>query len=289
MNRSPVLALFLLAMAWLPCRAWADPFYAAGPFSIRLFSDFSTSMLFATVPSGGSYGEDGIAIDSEGNVYASDSQNGTILKYTAPGTYTVFASGLAQPQGLAFNSKGHLFVVENGPYYVGRVLEFTAPSVSTVFATGLQSAYGIAIDSADTVYVSEYGGGDILQYTASGTPVFYASGLAPASLAIDRNDELYVADYNGDAIRHFTAPNMSTVIGTVSRFPMSVAVEDDGDILAGDWLGLLYEFTPSGGREIHSSGLDQVRAIAVPVPEPSAFALLAVSVLLTGNSRRMRR
>ena len=271
------------------CRATGESFYVADDFFIRHYSDLTTYTPFAKVPSGGSFGMDGLVVALDGSLYATDSQNGTILRYTAPNSYTVFASGLERPQGLAFDSAGNLFVVENGASYVSRVLKFSAPNAFSVFATGLQSAYGIAIDRTGVVYVSEYGGGNIRRYTAPETSSIYASGLSPTSLALDDGNALYVADYNEDAIRRFAAANSSTVVGNTRGFPMSVGVQAGGDVLAGDFLGDLHEFPSGGGSTLVMTGLGKVLAIAI-VPEPGSTMFLLIGFgLLYSQRLRMRR
>ena len=49
-----------------------------------------------------------------GNLYVSDSANGTILEVDPSGTVSVFASGLLMPEGLAFAGPDTLYVVELG-------------------------------------------------------------------------------------------------------------------------------------------------------------------------------
>ena len=44
-----------------------------------------------------------------GDLYEADFSSNTILKFTADGATSTFASGLSGPYGLAFDSSGNLF------------------------------------------------------------------------------------------------------------------------------------------------------------------------------------
>ena len=60
------------------------------------------------------------------------SRHRPIYKFTPDGARTTFASGLFEPQGLAFDRAGNLFVAAGGT-----VLKFTPNGVRTAFAFGL--------------------------------------------------------------------------------------------------------------------------------------------------------
>ena len=64
-----------------------------------------------------------------------------------------FASGLFEPQGLAFDRAGNLFVAAGGT-----VSNFTPSGVHTAFASGLTSPFAVAFDSGGNLFVAD--GGD---------------------------------------------------------------------------------------------------------------------------------
>jgi hypothetical protein len=87
----------------------------------------------------------GLAFDSSGNLFVSTnalsnfSGNDTILKFTASGMKSIFATGLNFPRGLAFDSLGYLFVAEVNQPELGQpgdILKFPpGGGLPTVFAS----------------------------------------------------------------------------------------------------------------------------------------------------------
>jgi DNA-binding beta-propeller fold protein YncE len=83
---------------------------------------------------GGRTGDQGLAVDSAGNVFLSNVLQNDIIKITPDGVKSTFASGLNSPWGLAFNSSGNLFVADYGS---GNIFEFTPDGVRSTFASVL--------------------------------------------------------------------------------------------------------------------------------------------------------
>ena len=52
----------------------------------------------------------GLAFDRQGNLFVADHSAGEILKFTADGTKTVFATAIKSPYGLAFDADENLYV-----------------------------------------------------------------------------------------------------------------------------------------------------------------------------------
>ncbi|WP_128755180.1 T9SS type A sorting domain-containing protein [Aquimarina sediminis] len=56
--------------------------------------------------------DDALALDSQGNLYGSNFAGDTVYKITPSGEVSAFVTGLSNPNGLAFDSEDNLFVVE---------------------------------------------------------------------------------------------------------------------------------------------------------------------------------
>ena len=143
----------------------------------------------------------GLAVDSSGNVFVADTQNGVIRKIDTAGTVTTVAG---QP--------GHCGNTD-GP---GTAAVFCHPSGMTFDAQG---RLYIADDWADTIRRFDPADGSVV--TVGGAP--FAAGLAngavtrfnaPVALAFDAQGNLYIADGGNGVIRRLTPGGIaSTVIG----------------------------------------------------------------------------
>jgi sugar lactone lactonase YvrE len=156
------------------------------------------------------YCPSGMVFDSQGNLWVSDYDNSRIVEYKAPftsgmaasialgqadlnsSTCATSATALCYPwEGLAFDSKGNLFV---GDYSNCRIVEYQPP-----FTTGMAAA--IAIGQSD------------LTSSNCGTT---ASALnSPLGLAFDANGNLWTGDYTNNRVLEFQAPFTTGMSATV--------------------------------------------------------------------------
>jgi sugar lactone lactonase YvrE len=117
-------------------------------------------------------------------------------RITCPPRYiaSVYAEGLAGPDGLAFSPAGVLHVAEET---AGRVTRIAPDGDGTVVVSGLESPEGIAFDAAGTLYVVEdVEGGRLVQVATDGLATTLTSGLAaPEGVAWSaQTDTLYVTE-----------------------------------------------------------------------------------------------
>ena len=81
---------------------------------------------------------------------------------------TFVSSGLAGPQGLAFDAAGNLYVANNGSNTVSEVTP--AGAVSTVAGSGLDQPVGLAFDAAGDLYVANVGADTISEVALAAMP-----------------------------------------------------------------------------------------------------------------------
>jgi len=97
-----------------------------------------------TSPAGGS--RDGLAVDSQGNLYVVSSTANLISKFAPNGTLlnANFITGLNNPTALTFDTTGHLFVANAGSNTVGEY-DNTGKLLNSKFITGLNDPTALVV------------------------------------------------------------------------------------------------------------------------------------------------
>ncbi len=239
----------------------------------------------------------GVAVDASGNLFISDSGNNRIRKVAPDGTITTFAgngtaayggdggpavsASLNNPQGLALDSAGALYITDTGN---GRVRKIPRGGAITTVAgngamnsfsgdggpaisAGLNTPSGVSLDNAGNLYIatiyrvrkvtptgiiSTVAGGSTIGYSGDGGPAANASFTLIAGVAADAGGTLYVADYDNRRIRKITAagivstlagggPYKSSPDGVLAanaflNYPVGLAIDKAGNIYVADAL-----------------------------------------------------
>jgi hypothetical protein len=167
---------------------------------------------------------------------------------------TVIGTIPVQLQGayrLAFDSKGDLFVTQQGP---GNVLVFAPPYTGSPIATvPVTAPESIAIDSNDQLLVGDSATGAVYGYPApytTSTPqkITLASGADPTSLGIDASGNLYVVDLNKANVSRYAPPYFGqtpAIVSTALSAPYQIAFDSKSDVFVSDLTGWVTEFSPS--------------------------------------------
>ncbi len=210
------------------------------------------------------YSPSDVAVDASGNIFVSEGTPNVILKLTkgssVTGSYTVTtfagsgnlggadgtgtAAGFDDPQGLAIDSSGNLYVADTGDQTIRKI---TPAGVVTTLAgkhatTGNSDGTGSAalfnqptdvkLDSSGNLYVIDSGNGTVRKVTSGGAVTTLAGtagtvgsadgtgGAAqfdsPTGDAVDSSGNVYVGDTGNETIRKITPAGAVTTLAGVA-------------------------------------------------------------------------
>jgi sugar lactone lactonase YvrE len=225
------------------------------------------------------YVPNAIAAAPDGTLYVTDEGNGTIRKITVSGTVSTIARGYSRPDGIAADSNGNVFFSERYANRIIKIDQAGVSSIFAGSVTGSAGAtdgagtaarfsqpIGLAADGAGNVYVADFQNCTIRKITPGGT-VTTLAGVAgqlgrvdgapstarfglPSGVAVDSNGNIFVADTYSQSIRKIdqNAGNVVTTLagsgasgsidgpGPIATFlqPKAVAVDGAGNIYVAD-------------------------------------------------------
>lgn len=153
---------------------------------------------------------DAVIFDNDGNLFGSDFgynfDGVSVYKITPGGVVSTFVTDLSNPNGLAFDSLGNLFVVE---YSAGNIHKYDANGVllETFNVGGFPSGLIKDFNSDDMIYTQTQNN-SINRLSFNGTITELAQGSplnVPVGLAYDDNGNLFSGNYVGREIYKITA------------------------------------------------------------------------------------
>ena len=178
----------------------------------------------------------GVALDKAGDVFVtSEGMYGRVVELPAgSSTPTVLPfSGLYQPQGLAVDSAGAVYVAD----FNNRVVKLAAGSNNqTVLPfAGLNYPEGVAVDGQGNVYVADRGNNRVLKLAAGSTnqTVLPFTGLNnPDGVAVDPAGNVYVTDTDNNRVLELAAgsTNQTVLPFTGVSVPWGIAVDNTGTV-----------------------------------------------------------
>jgi hypothetical protein len=205
----------------------------------------------------------GVAVDAAGDIFIADTFNNRIREVvkatgniiTVAGTnfagfngdgIAATAASLDQPNGVAVDAAGDIFIADSGNYRVREVVKATGDIITIagsggagyngdgIAAVGAELDYprGVAVDSAGDVFIAdsyngrvrEVSGGIITTVAGGGSNAgndgFGDGGAAtaaslsyPTGVAVDASGNLFIADTGNERIREVSGGIITTVAG----------------------------------------------------------------------------
>jgi uncharacterized protein (TIGR03437 family) len=204
------------------------------------------------------FAPEGVAVDASGNSFIADTDNNLIRKVSAGGTITTVAgnrtegfsgdggpaasAALNQPQGIAVDSSGNLFIADTNNNLIRKVS--AGGIITTVAGNGnggfsgdggpaasaaLAYPSGVAVDSSGNLFIADRRNNRIRKVSASGTittvagnatqgfsgdggPATSASLNLPSGVAVDAFGNLFIADGGNNRIRKVPAGGSITTV-----------------------------------------------------------------------------
>jgi sugar lactone lactonase YvrE len=201
------------------------------------------------------------------NIYVSCYNSGKIMKYDSSGNGTIFASGLNNPTGLAFDSKGNLWASEQGSSNTnnGAIVKFDKNGNKSTFVSMIHTPQGLAFDSSGTLFAAKFLLDRIDKYDSSGyNTVFvdlFGSHAYPEDLVFDNSGNLWVSSYYGmpEYSKIFKInPSGNMTVFSQGNDPIGLAFDRNGYLFAANYYnGTISKYDSSGNETIFASGLNQ--------------------------------
>ncbi len=179
-----------------------------------------------------------VLADGSGNTlattYLGGIGNSGLVDYS-PGQLTLIGSSLSEPEGIAVDGAGNLFLSD---FRSGVIQKIAAGggAVST-FYTISGNAYDLAIDGAGNLYVPDGTGGHLWMIPPTGASAtnITTGATRPFAVAVDMSSNLYVADFSGGAIIKVPAGGGTPVTAASGFFELTgVAVDASGNLYAAE-------------------------------------------------------
>jgi sugar lactone lactonase YvrE len=200
-----------------------------GVYKVAAGSGITTQLV------GGLQFGDGVAIDGAGNVFYTDYSAGTVNELLGGTGTPVLIANEPNPEGLAFDAQGNLYVVVSGNQNVVKLLAGSfAPS--TTYGSGLAHPQSVAVDAAGNVYITDRDGAKAVVVTPDGaTQNIIATGIStPAGITLDAAGNIYIAVIGGAEVEEFAAGTYTpTTLGSFVQ-PAFVALDPSGNVLVVD-------------------------------------------------------
>ncbi|GMR25562.1 MAG: hypothetical protein BMS9Abin39_0870 [Ignavibacteria bacterium] len=215
-----------------------------------LISLLSLSSVFSIIPQtvstlvpGTSTFNDGLALDKDGNIYASYYYSTTVTKITPEGITSIFAGGFSDPNGLTFDKSGLLYV----PSARANRIDVVTPEGQVSQFLNITNPGALLFDREGNMYIASYNVNRIsILDTAGNVTSFWSGGVlnGPIGLVFDENGNLYVGNFNDGKIFKRTQNGDITEIGDIPG-----------------WMG----FMTKAGSNIYATAFQQHKIYKVPM------------------------
>jgi streptogramin lyase len=207
----------------------------------------------------------GLTVDGSNNIWVANEQSsfainrgsGNVVKFSSSGQVLSGASGYSAggvyfPQGMAADTTGNVWVVDNGDSLVTLLSgSGTAVNGTTGWGAGqLSLPVAVAVDASHNAWVANQSSNTITKVSADGSSVTQTSCCNGASgLAVDQGGNVWVANYFGSSVSEVSGSGAVLVneqTGGGVDHPEAVAIDGAGRVWVSNFhAGSISEFAGS--------------------------------------------
>jgi type IV pilus assembly protein PilY1 len=265
--------------------------YSSAAEYISAFGDFGTA-------NGKFDNTYAIDVDSSGNVYVADQNNGRVQKFDENGTYIAkytLQSG-TDAYGVALDSSNNVYAVNSSG-----VVEKFSNAGTRLLTFNVSNARHIAIDSSDRIWVTRNSSKRIQRYNTSGTlQQTITTSYNPFGIETDSTGAFYVSDSSGHKVYKYNSSGSQTNVwgsssgSTSTRFnsPQGIGVKPDDTAWVADYNNHRIK-QPSGTLLIDDGNqrtrLDVMKSVIKTIVSDSNLTSGANFGLMTWNSSATMR
>jgi streptogramin lyase len=220
----------------------SDNFYVSnsdyGNNITKILSD-GTSFIYGET---GTYPE-GLAIDSQGNLFVANQGDNAITKLDLSGimTFVDQSSGIRQ---LVVDKLDNIF----GANDVGEVLKYFSDGTKSLISSGLRATGGVVLDNQNNIYYLNQENNSITKLTPDGISTIFANtGNGPEGIAIDRTGNIFTSNIYSNDITKVTPNGISTIFANVGLQPRRIITDPQGNVYTTNYIdSTLTKVLPDG-------------------------------------------
>jgi len=197
-------------------------------------------------------GPQGVAVDSNGNVFIADTDNRVIREVNTGGTITTFATNASFSYlvQMATDTANNLYVADNGACVIWKITPAATVSIvaGVVNSCGyngdgisgttaqLNQPFSVALDTSSNLYIADYGNNRVRQVNTSGVistvtgngacgnsgdggPATSAEICSPYGVAVATTGTVYLSDTNNERVRQISGGTIMALAGTGAAAP----------------------------------------------------------------------
>jgi hypothetical protein len=207
--------------------------------------------------------QDGLAVDSQGNVYGSDYAGDSVFKYdVVTEVVTTYQTGFITPNGIGIDPQDQVYICD---HMGGKIYKYDANGALLDVFSGLVTPAGIKnIPGTNDMLFVSYNENSISELLEDGTINELYSGTllnGPAGIAFI-NEEIYIGNYNNRGIFKYESGTLTFV----AQLPATAPTQNvlgflsalDGKLIATQ-IGenKIYRIDPDSGEVILLAGSSQ--------------------------------